>query len=158
MTKYWRRWVQLIQSEFEIIVRPAAKWNITANYAYVDGSIQTKTSGPIVKDTSYYNLYRRPKNTLSATIDFQASKQFFTSIGFRAVGKRDDLFFNSNTFATEPKELKAYYNLDFYASYQPIASIKIFADLRNITDQEYFDQYGYNNRRFNFMAGAIFNF
>ena len=143
--------------ELEATFRPNTKWNVTANYAFVNGSIET-TSASTGKDTSMTNLYRRPKNTLNTTIGFQVSKKLFTSIGLRWVDKRDDVYFNSTTYANEPKRLAAYYNLDLYASYQPVEKIKIFADLRNVTNQQYFDLYGYNNRRFNFMAGAIVHF
>ena len=72
--------------------------------------------------------------------------------------KRQDLYFNHNTFETEKKELAAYYTLDAHISYQAHQSVKVFADFRNVTNQQYFDVYGYNSRRFNFMAGAIINF
>jgi vitamin B12 transporter len=143
--------------EVEATFRPAAKWNITANYAFVDGNIESK-SGITGKDTSIYNLYRRPKNAINTTVGFQAGKKFYTTVGLRWVDKRDDLYFNPNTYGTERKVLKAYYNLDLYASYQPVAVVKFFADLRNVTNQQYFDVYGYNSRRLNFMAGAIVNF
>jgi vitamin B12 transporter len=123
----------------------------------VDGNLLTK-SGVTGKDTSIYNLYRRPKNALNATVGFQPGKKFFTSIGLRYVGKRNDLYFNPNTYAAEPIALKAYYNLDMYVSYQPLGKVKFFADLRNVTNQQYDDQYGYNCRRFNLMAGVIVNF
>ena len=142
--------------EVEAIVRPADKWSIVANYSFTDGKVST-LSAATAKDTSFYNLYRRPKNTFNTTIGYQAGKKLFTSIGFRWVDKRDDLFFNSNTFATEKKVLGAYYNLDVYASYKAVSFVKLFIDLRNITNQQYFDLYGYNSRRFNFMAGAMFN-
>jgi vitamin B12 transporter len=142
--------------EVEAIVRPADKWSIVANYSFTDGKVST-LSAATAKDTSFYNLYRRPKNTFNTTIGYQAGKKLFTSIGFRWVDKRDDLFFNSNTFATEKKVLGAYYNLDVYASYKAASFVKLFIDLRNITNQQYFDLYGYNSRRFNFMAGAMFN-
>ncbi|MBC7889691.1 MAG: TonB-dependent receptor [Ferruginibacter sp.] len=143
--------------EVEATIRPADRWNITANYAFVDGSVETK-SGATGKDTSIYNLFRRPKNALNVTVGFQPCKKFFVSAGTRWVDKRDDLYFNPNTFASERKELKAYYNLDLYASYQPVKAVKIFADLRNVTNQLYFDQFGYNNRRFNVMAGVVVMF
>ena len=54
--------------------------------------------------------------------------------------------------------MNAYYNVDLYAAYQVLKSVKIFVDLRNVTNKEYFDLYGYNNRRFNFMAGVTANF
>ncbi|MBL0356125.1 MAG: TonB-dependent receptor [Chitinophagaceae bacterium] len=143
--------------ELEATLHPSEKWNITASYSFVDGNIETisKATG---KDTSYYNLYRRPKNTINAGIGYQATKALYTSIGFRWVDKRQDPYFNPNTFETEVKELKAYYNADVYISYQAAKQVKLFADLRNITDRTYFDLYGYNSRRFNMMAGVMVNF
>jgi len=136
--------------ELEANFHPSEKWSITANYAFVTGKIETTAQG---KDTSFYNLYRRPKNAVNTTIGYQATKKLYTSIGLRWVDKRQDVYFNPATFATEIKDLGAYYNLDFYAAYQASPAVKIFADLRNVTDRLYFDLYGYNNRRFNAMAG-----
>ena len=140
--------------ELEASFHPAAKWSITANYAFVNGKIETTTQG---KDTSFYNLYRRPKNAINTTIGYQATKKLYTSSGFRWVDKRQDVYFNPNTFGTDIKDLKAYYNADIYAAYQASPAVKIFVDLRNVTNQLYFDLYGYNSRRFNFMAGVNVN-
>lgn len=143
--------------EIEGTLRPADKWTITANYTFTDGRVSTQ-SAATAKDTSFYNLYRRPKNSFNSTVGFQAGKKWYTSIGFRWIDKRDDLFFNASSFATEKKTLGAYYNLDLYGAYQPASFLKIFVDLRNITNQQYFELYGYNSRRFNFMAGVTLNF
>jgi vitamin B12 transporter len=142
--------------ELEANWHPSEKWNITANYSFVDGKIETLTGA--AKDTSFYNLYRRPKNMLNAAVGYAANKKLFASIGVKWVDKRQDLYFNNNTFETEKKELDAYYTLDAYISYRVHQSVKVFADLHNITNQQYFDVYGYNSRKFNFMAGAIINF
>jgi vitamin B12 transporter len=141
--------------EFEIAIKPSEKWSITANYAYVDGKIET-SSAATGKDTSFFNLIRRPKNTINFNIGFQATKKLFTSIGGRWVDKREDRFSNPATFATEKKILGSYYNLDAYAAYQVHKLVKLFVDLRNITDQQYSELYGYNTRQFNFMAGIVF--
>ena len=143
--------------EIEAALHPSDQWSITANYAFVDGHIET-LSGATGKDTSFYNLYRRPKNIINTTIGFQATKKLYASLGFRWVDKTTDQFYNSATFSTEMKELKSYHNFDFYASYQAHSSVKVFADLRNITNQQYFEVYGYNSRKFNFMAGVLVNF
>ncbi|HTL08029.1 MAG TPA: TonB-dependent receptor, partial [Chitinophagaceae bacterium] len=143
--------------ELEATLLPAARWSIRANYTYTNGKVTTLSPGS-GKDSSYYNLYRRPKNTANLTLGYQASAKWYASLGFRWVDKRDDLFYNSNTFSTEQKVLAAYYNLDVYISYQAASFVKIFADLRNITNRQYFDLYGYNSRRFNFMAGILLNF
>ena len=142
--------------EVEASWLPSDKWKISANYSFVDGKIETLTGA--VKDTSFYNLYRRPKNMLNAAVGYQANKKLFASVGAKWVDKRQDLYFNNNTFETEKKELSAYYTLDIYISYQVHHSVKLFTDLHNVSNQEYFDVYGYNSRKFNFMAGAIINF
>ncbi len=142
--------------ELEASWHPSEKWNITANYSFVDGKIETLTGAG--KDTSFYNLYRRPKNMLNATAGYKANKKLFVSAGVKWVDKRQDLFFNNNTFETEKKELDAYYTLDAYISYQAHHTVKLFADFRNVTNRQYFDVYGYNSRQFNFMTGAIINF
>jgi hypothetical protein len=35
-------------------------------------------------------------------------------------------------------------------------SFRAFIDLRNLTNQEYFDAVGYNSRKFNVMAGLVY--
>ncbi len=141
--------------ELEAAWRPGQRWSITANYSFVDGKINT-TNALTGKDTSFYNLYRRPKNSVNAVVGFAASRQLYASIGLRWVDTREDLFFNPVTYETESKQLAAYYNADVYISYQPIKSLKLYADFRNITNQLYFDLYGYNSRRFNCMFGVQF--
>lgn len=143
--------------ELEATIVPADHWKITANYTYTDGKVRT-VSPASSKDTSYYNLYRRPKNAVNATIGYQPAAKWYTSIGFRWIDKRTDLYFNPNSFATEPIVLAAYYNVDAYLSYQANKSLRVFADARNITNQQYQELYGYNSRRFNFMAGVNFSF
>lgn len=143
--------------ELEATIRPTDKWKITANFALVDGNIET-VSGSTGKDTSFYNLYRRPKHIINTTFGYQATKKLYVNIGFRLVGKAFDQYFNTNTFSTDIVPLKSYHNLDLHISYAASSSVKVFADLRNITNQQYAETYGYNSRKFNFMAGIAVNF
>lgn len=143
--------------ELEATFRPTDKWRITANYAFVDGHVETKSSATS-KDTTFYNLYRRPKHIINTSFGFQATKAFYVSLGFRWIGKAFDQYFNPNTFSTDLVQLKPYHNLDLHVSYQALASVKIFADFRNITNQQYAETYGYNSRNFNFITGVAVNF
>jgi len=138
--------------ELEATLRFSPKWKLNMNYAYVDGKIQTLT--PDQKDTSYFNLYRRPKNNINATLGFQATGKWYISVGGRWVDSREDVFYNSAAFASEKVKMDAYYNLDLHTSYKVFSFLTLFADLRNITDQQYYEVYGYNTRGFNVMAGA----
>jgi vitamin B12 transporter len=72
---------------------------------------------------------------------------------FRFVGTR-----LKGTYDFGPTQMPQYYTLDFYAAYNVVKQCRLFVDLRNITDQQYFDVPGYNSRRFNFMAGISANF
>ncbi|GAB2680068.1 TonB-dependent receptor [Flavihumibacter cheonanensis] len=139
--------------ELELRWKPVEKISLSANYTFVDGKLSTSTSNG--KDTSYFNLYRRPKHSFNINGGYQLTSSLFIGIHYRWVDKRQDLFYNSNTFSTELADLKHYYNLDLYAKYQLLPQLTLYTDLRNITDQEYFDVVGYNARKFNIMAGVI---
>ncbi|MEO7983697.1 MAG: TonB-dependent receptor [Bacteroidota bacterium] len=132
----------------------AGKLNITANYTYTDGKTISRYNGTgnrLSKDTSYYNLYRIPKHALNVNAGVQLTKVFFTSIQIHAVSKRDE-FIYGNT----PELLKAYTTIDLYSEYNFGATTKLFLDLKNITNKQYFDFLGYNARKFNFAAGISF--
>jgi vitamin B12 transporter len=137
-------------------VEVEADWNITnqlnftMNYTYVDGKITQK--GP-VKDTTYNNLYRRPRHALNANLGYQATPALYVSAQFKAIGKRWE-----ELYGTSPESLASYYTIDLYGEYKVCKGVKIFADFRNITDQEYFTIRGYNNRKFNFNTGIVCNF
>lgn len=136
--------------ELELTWKPINKLLVTANYTYVNGELTTKVAG---RDTSYFNLFRRPKNTVNLNAGFQATNKLFIGLNYRWVDKRQDLFYNNNTFSTEVANLDAYYNLDLYVKYRVTPQIGVFAEARNLTDRTYFDLVGYNARRFNMMAG-----
>jgi vitamin B12 transporter len=142
--------------ELEATYKPTEKLNLSANYAFVDGEINTTSSGS-AKDTSFFNLYRRPQNTFNLHAGYEFTPKLYTGLGLRTVGKRTDVYSDPFTFESSKIELDGYYNLDLYVSYQIKPALKLFADLRNITNQEYFDLYGYNSRKFNFMAGISFS-
>jgi vitamin B12 transporter len=130
-------------------------WTFNGNYAYTDGSTVSHYDGtgfPLGKDTTYNNLYRIPKNVLNITMGYQAIKNLFVSASFKAVGKRLEAVYGS-----APAELKSYYTIDVYGEYKLKSKWKIFTDLKNITNQKYFDILGYNSKRFNFTAGVNFN-
>lgn len=125
-------------------------------YAHVDGKVTTIQSG---KDTTYFNLLRRPKNTLSFSIGSQLAKSIYSSLQFHSVGTSHDVYFNPVTFAAEPIILKNYLLVNFYTEYAFANNrLKLFADLRNVFDESYSDIYGYNTPGFNGYGGIRFRF
>lgn len=133
----------------------AGKTTVRASYSFTDGNITTKTSAG--KDTAYFNLMRRPKSSFNINIGNQFTKSLFLSTSLTAVGKREDAYFDSNTFATVPVTLKSYALLDVYTEYTfSKYRIKLFAELRNITNTKYTEIAGFNTLRFNSYGGIRF--
>ena len=116
------------------------------NYTFVDGEITTQNNG---KDSSYFNLYKRPKNTLNLRVNYQPVEHLTMVVSLRAVGKSFE-----PVYRAKPYELKGYYTLGFYGGYSINKMVSLFADLQNITDQEYFVTRGYNSKRFNVNGGV----
>jgi vitamin B12 transporter len=118
---------------------------LSANYTYVDGEIATKDAG---KDTTFSNLYRRPKNLFNASVAYTPVAKVFVRLNLRSTGSMYE-----PKFAAAPVQLSGYYTLDLYGEYRFNKNARIFLDLKNLTDQKYFDQEGFNTRRFNVNAG-----
>ena len=126
------------------------KVTLNANYVNIDGKIETKTG---TKDTTFFNFYRRPRQTINLNVGIELCKNWNMNIGVQSISKRYEAQFN-----TAPIEMPAYYVWNLYSTYSITKNLKAFADLKNITDEKYSEVYGYNSRRFNFMAGVNLNF
>jgi vitamin B12 transporter len=134
--------------------------DINANYTYVTGEVNTakfaydaatwsyKNTG----DTTYNNLFRRPKNTLNINVGVAPIENLYVSAHARFAGKRFE-----PVYLQRPIEMENYHTIDLYTEYRFSKAIKAFVDLKNITNEQLFDVRGYNSRRFNFMAGLNFN-
>lgn len=115
------------------------------NFTYVNGrgindGIKTK------------NLFRRPDFTFNSTLTLKPVKELTLVPAFRYIGERMPV---PNVDVGGPDPMPHYYTIDFYAAYAIIkGKVKLFADFRNITNQRYFDVYGYNSRQANFMLGV----
>jgi len=129
------------------------KINIKVNYAYVDGKITQKLT---TKDTTYYNLIRRPKHNVHLFAGYQVSKNLFFSSSLQVTGKRVDYDFSS--FPSSEVDLKGYALWNFYAEYGFLKKkLNIFADIKNITNKkDYYEVYGYNVQGINVTGGLRF--
>ena len=127
------------------------KVTLNANYVNLEGKIETKTGA---KDTSFFNLYRRPRQTINLNAGIELYKNWNMNIGVQSIGKRYEI----TSYGAAPDEMPAYYIWNLYSSYTITKNLKAFADFKNITDEKYSEVYGYNSRRFNFMAGINLNF
>ncbi len=131
------------------------KWSFSANYTYTDGktrSVYDGTGFPLSKDTTYNNLYRIPKHAFNLNAGIQATHDLYISTQIHCVGKREEFIYGSN-----PGTLKGYTTVNMYGEYKLNEQFRMFIDIKNITDQKYFDILGYNSKRFNFTAGVNFS-
>lgn len=131
-----------------------SRWLLEANYTHINGktiSAYDETGTPLGKDTIYNNLYRVPKDVINLSAGVFVNK-LFLKLQLKTVSKRLE-----PVYASKPKILNDYYTLDLYGDYNFSKKCRLFIDLKNITNQRYFDILGYNSRRFNFMAGISVN-
>ena len=142
--------------EAEIAYQPSTAWNIKLSYAFTDGETTQKLAGG--KDTSFYNLIRRPKHAATLFAGYQLTKNLFVSTTLQAFDKRQDTYFNSNTFTSSPVVLKAYGVWNLYAEYGfDKAGVKLFADAKNLTNnKDYQEVYGYSVQGFTINGGIRF--
>jgi vitamin B12 transporter len=130
-----------------------SKFTLTGFYAYVDGDITTQTGSG--SETKPNDLLRRPKHSVGLNIGYRATDKLFTSLNFKTFSRRNDLFFDFNTFTNNPVVLNAYQLLDVYVEYAVLdGRVKIFGDFRNLLNQDYYEVYGYNMQPINLSLGV----
>lgn len=142
-----------VELETQLILQA---FTIRANYAYTDGQIQGRYSGTgvaLAKDTGYFNLYRIPKHALNLSTSYTRGSWVVTLSG-RAAGKRQEFIYGA-----APQEMSGYVTLDLYGSYRfnKIKGMRLFVDLRNMTNTRYEELRGYTARGITVMAGFLFS-
>ncbi|MBI3137129.1 MAG: TonB-dependent receptor [Sphingobacteriales bacterium] len=142
--------------EFEFSRRISKNSELKAFYNRVDGRIHTNSAG---KDTSYNNLLRRPRSFAGIQGNILIGNYLLLNSSLQWYGKSKDAYFDNSSFSTVYTTLKAYILWNLYAEYAlQHARIKLFADLRNITDSHYTEISGFNTAGFNAAAGFRFHF
>ena len=116
------------------------------NFTYVDGEGENN-------NVKVKNFFRRPNFTFNSLLTIHPVKAVTLMPSFRFVGSR-----LKGTYDAGPASMPQYYTLDFYAAYNFTKRFRAFINLRNITDQKYFDIVGYNSRMSNFTVGISANF
>jgi vitamin B12 transporter len=140
------------EAELKYAINNQLQFNLT--YDYTDGKITQKIGG---KDTSFYNLIRRPKNNLHVFLQYHLSS-LVVSASLQLTGKRTDIYYDPVTFIASPVNLKSYALLNLYASYGFYKNkLNVFVDAKNITNNTgYYEVYGYSVTGFNITGGIRF--
>ena len=135
--------------ELDAKMRLAKGLDLKLFYAYIDGKITTRTAG---KDTTFFNLIRRPKSSAAATVGYNFGRAY-VSLQMSAFGKRSDIYFDPATFQQQALTLDPYTLINVYAEYGVLKKLTLFADLRNVLGERYSEIYGYSTPRFNGYGG-----
>jgi vitamin B12 transporter len=140
--------------EIDMALKATGKITVKGFYAYTDGRVSTQQNG---KDSTYYNLFRRPKHSVGILTSVALNNHIFFSVNSRYIGNRTDLFFDMETFTNQYAVLKGYCLVDFYAEYKnQNPNMIFFLDAKNILNQNYMESYGYNSLPFNINTGLRF--
>jgi vitamin B12 transporter len=127
------------EMEATISIGKSGSW--ASNFTYVNGS-GTEDGVKI------NNLFRRPNFIANSMLTVMPVRGLTLIPSFRFISSR-----LKGPFDRGPVQMPEYYTIDFYTSYNFAKKFGVFADLRNITNQRYFDIPGYNSRQRNFMVG-----
>lgn len=138
--------------EFEVQSQ-VRRLSLTGNLTLLDGAITTQVAG---RDTTYNNLFRRPKTQVNLNVGYQVMPALLVSATLRSVGDRIDLFYNDETFGTDNITLRAYTTIDLFAEGKLNQHFRIYGDVRNLFNKSYTDVYGYNTRGRNANVGVRF--
>lgn len=131
--------------------------SLNAFYNFVDGE-QTinNTDG---SQTTNSGLIRRPKHKSGLGINLNLLKNLKLNLNTIYAGKTTDLFFDNTTFTQSEVDLESYILLNAYAEYGFLSNqFSAFVDLKNITNAEYTEVYGFNTIGFAAKAGIRFTF
>ena len=143
-------------AELELVFKPTKNISLKAFYSFVDGKITTIQNG---KDTTYFNLIRRPKHSAGLNAGLKLNEKLFVSTNLSWFDKRKDGYFDAATFQTVDVVLNSYILIDLYAEYALCKNkLKVFADLRNISDSKYSETAGFNTLGFNGYGGIRYSF
>lgn len=134
-------------------IEPGVKFgtfSLNGYYAYVEGK---QISGTKVSDI----LLRRPKNTYGLNAGLQVLPSLYVNASYKFTGERTDSDFS--TYPSVNKVLASYHLVNFYTEYAIAKKrVKLFADLKNITNRKYTEIIGYSTMGFNMNAGVNFSF
>jgi len=118
----------------------------------LDGEVTTIDDNG--QEKIFNNLYRRPKHHFGLTLFYTGVKNLNANLGIRHIGKRSDLFFNpDNFFIAEDVNLKPYVYMHGSLQYTFSKSLSGFIDLKNLTNSDFQEVYGFSTPGLNVSFG-----
>ena len=129
--------------ELEFGVKPHQAIRVNTFYAHVTAKLKPTNT-----------FYRRPKNSFGADFAFALSKKMDFNLIYKFVGERTDLYYNNKTFKPIELTLDPYHIVDTYIQCKPQPKLTLFADVKNVFNENYVDAIGYTTKGINFNVGV----
>lgn len=118
------------------------------NYTLLLGeeNVQSRVS---TKDTIYHYLLRRPKHNVNITAGFSFSEKLQAALSGKYVSERYD----AGGYQVADVKMPGYFIMNAYVSYDFKPWFRLFADVQNLLDNEFYDLWGYNSIPFLINGG-----
>ncbi len=124
--------------------------SLQGHYQFVTGKEITPA------ETRDNPLYRRPHHLGGVQMSWKVTENCLVSLNVKSFGKRNDVYFDMNTFTMRDVVLEPYTLLDVYSEYR-LGRINLFVQLRNaLNNRNYYEIYGYNVQPVNLTGGIRF--
>ncbi|NBX28009.1 MAG: TonB-dependent receptor [Chitinophagia bacterium] len=137
-----------LELEYAQQVNQAIKFSL--NYTYVTGTLESK-SDFTQKDTSYFNLFRRPKHMFNALIQWHADDKLDICLNAKVAAKQLEPM-----YMAAAKEVPGYAVFNLSASYKVNEHFSTFALWSNLLNTKYYEVWGYNTAPTNIQVGIRF--
>ncbi|MGB5975976.1 MAG: TonB-dependent receptor, partial [Cyclobacteriaceae bacterium] len=121
--------------EIEPAVYFGDRARLSVNYTYLRGEVEEKG---MASDTTYLNLYRRPKHSVSANAEYHVTDALLLSTTVLWNGERQDAGFDVLY------DLDPYFLVNLYAQYQVSDNLSLFLRANNLTDEQFTEVEGYS--------------
>lgn len=129
------------------------KISLSANYTFLDGKI----SDDLKSNAKEINTFlRRPNHNLNLTLAYSFSSKLKGSVSAQHLSKRNDLYYNSDTFANLAVILDDFTQIHTNWNYKINDAVGVFLNIQNLTNKSFTEVYGYSSRPFTALIGLNF--
>ena len=123
----------------------------------ISSKFNTHFNGTFTKVDEDLNL-RIPEIKLNARFDYRFSDKSHATLSYQYNDKRNDAFYNADTFMTEDVVLGSFSLVDLYYSHTVLNDkMTLFLNCSNVLNEEFEELYGYNTRGRNISFGFNLN-
>lgn len=142
--------------EMETGMKFTDDFSVKLFYNFVEGNVTVNNNGT---DSTYNNLFRRPKHSGGAALNYQITPQLFAGTNAQFYSKRYELFADPrNNYATSVVALNPYTLWDAYVQYSVLQNrLTFFAQANNILNKNFQESVGYATLGRNFNGGLRFH-